>query len=84
MEGRHIARQVIDAASDAFIGIDRTGLITDWNPAAERTFGYSAEEAIGEELADTIIPEGLREAHRAGSRASCRRASRGSWASASS
>jgi len=64
--GRAIARGVLEAASDAFVSIDSQGIITDWNPAAERTFGWPAGEAIGRQLAETIIPEDLRQAHREG------------------
>lgn len=41
------------------------GLVRDWNPAAERLFGYTHAEAVGHELADLIIPHALRERHRA-------------------
>lgn len=44
--------------------MDAGGKITDWNPAAERLFGYAASEAIGVELAGLIIPGPLRDAHR--------------------
>jgi diguanylate cyclase (GGDEF)-like protein/PAS domain S-box-containing protein len=39
------------------------GFITDWNPQAEATFGWSREEAVGRVLSDTIIPPRYREAH---------------------
>ena len=59
-------RQIIDTAHDAFIAIDSSGRITDWNPQAEAIFGRTSEEAVGRDLADTIIPEEHREAHRRG------------------
>jgi PAS domain S-box-containing protein len=59
-------RQILETAHDAFISIDDTGTITDWNPQAEATFGWSRDEAIGRRLADTIIPLAMREAHRNG------------------
>ena len=62
--GSDLAAQVIAAASDAFIAIDHEGVIPDWNPAAEAMFGWTAEEAVGSSLAETIIPPGLRSAHR--------------------
>jgi len=43
--------------------MDAQGLITDWNPAAETTFGWSREEALGRVLAETFIPKGSRDAH---------------------
>jgi PAS domain S-box-containing protein len=46
--------------------MDAAGLVMDWNPQAERSFGWTREEAIGRELASLIIPEGLRDAHREG------------------
>jgi two-component system cell cycle sensor histidine kinase/response regulator CckA len=57
---------VVDAALDAVVGMDASGAITEFNPAAERTFGYARIEVIGRSLADTLIPERLREAHRLG------------------
>ncbi len=59
-------RAVIDNAYDAYVCIDEDGLIIDWNLQAESTFGWSAEEAIGQSLDDMIIPEIHRKAHRAG------------------
>ena len=46
---------------DAIIGMDHAGLITEFNPAAERMFGYSRDEAIGRELAELLIPRELRD-----------------------
>jgi PAS domain S-box-containing protein len=54
---------VVNTAHEAFVGMDVAGVITAWNPAAEVTFGWTAEEAIGRRAADTIIPEEFREAH---------------------
>jgi PAS domain S-box-containing protein len=47
---------ILMAALDCIISADATGLVTEFNPAAERTFGYSREEAIGRKLTDLIIP----------------------------
>ncbi|WP_445189162.1 PAS domain S-box protein [Pseudonocardia sp. Cha107L01] len=57
-----LARAILAGASDAIIATDRAGVITLWNPGAERIFGHPAEEAIGQSL-DLIIPERLRLAH---------------------
>ena len=46
--------------------MDRDGLITDWNPQAQASFGWSRDEVLGRELAETIIPERDRDAHRRG------------------
>jgi PAS domain S-box-containing protein len=56
-------RSVIDTAHEAFVSMDADGMITYWNPEAERTFGWSREEAIGRVLAETIIPEQHRDSH---------------------
>ncbi|APR78790.1 Sensory box histidine kinase/response regulator [Minicystis rosea] len=57
---------VLDAALDAIVTIDAAGRVTEWNPAAERAFGYPRENAIGRVMAELIIPPSLREAHRLG------------------
>jgi PAS domain S-box-containing protein len=57
-----LARAILGTASDAIIAADRDGVITSWNPGAERIFGHPAVEAVGRSL-DLIIPERLRAAH---------------------
>jgi PAS domain S-box-containing protein len=57
------ARLLIDTAPDAFVGVDSTGLIITWNSAAERTFGWTRDEAIGRSLVETVIPPAFRGAH---------------------
>ena len=59
-------RAVLEGAHEAFIAMDARGVIIDWNPAAEATFGWSRREAVGRMLVDTIIPERYRESHRSG------------------
>ena len=49
-------RLIIDTALDAVITMDSVGLITEWNAQAEQMFGWSAHEAIGRDMVDTIIP----------------------------
>ena len=41
---------IVTSSADAIIGETLDGIITDWNPAAERLYGYTAEEAIGQHL----------------------------------
>ena len=65
-ESEQLARGIIDTALDAFIQMTEDGAISDWNPQAETIFGWSRDEAIGRKLGDLIIPEQLRDAHRAG------------------
>ena len=59
-------RAILDAANEAFISMDTSGLITGWNAQAEQTFGWSRTEAIGRSLAQTIIPGPSRDAHEQG------------------
>jgi PAS domain S-box-containing protein len=61
-------RSMLASSLDAVVAIDTSGRITDFNPAAEAMFGFSADRAIGEQMADLIIPHALRDAHREGMR----------------
>ncbi|GHD44095.1 PAS domain S-box-containing protein [Marinobacter persicus] len=54
--------RLIEQNPDAMIFADTEGRILVWNEAAERVFGFTKEQAIGESL-DIIIPEKLREPH---------------------
>jgi PAS domain S-box-containing protein len=57
---------VLDTALDGIVSIDHRGRITEFNAAAERMFGYGRAAALGRDLAELIIPEPQRAAHRAG------------------
>jgi PAS domain S-box-containing protein len=57
---------ILDSALDCIVTIDHQGCITEFNPAAERTFGYRRDEVVGRNLADVIVPASLREQHRRG------------------
>jgi PAS domain S-box-containing protein len=59
-------RAILEAALDAVISIDQFARVTYVNSAFERTFGFRAEEVIGRDLAEMIVPPSLREAHRRG------------------
>lgn len=59
-------RTVIESAHDAFVAMSADGRITDWNRQAEETFGWTRQEAIGQQLESLIIPPRYREAHVAG------------------
>jgi PAS domain S-box-containing protein len=50
-------RTLVQVAKDAIISTDAEGRILLWNPAAERIFGYSHEEAIGSRLTDFLNPD---------------------------
>lgn len=51
---RHLA-EVVKGTQDAVFSKDREGIVTSWNPAAERLYGYSAEEAVGRHIS-FIVP----------------------------
>jgi PAS domain S-box-containing protein len=57
---------ILDAAIDCIVSMDHEGRVVEWNPAAERTFGYSRAEALGRQMVELIIPERYGEAHRNG------------------
>jgi len=61
-----LSRAILDSALDCIITIDGTGCVREFNPAAERVFGFTRAEAIGHELAELIIPPRMREQHRQG------------------
>jgi two-component system, cell cycle sensor histidine kinase and response regulator CckA len=60
------AAAIVEAALDCVISIDAEGRLVEFNPAAERTFGYRREEILGQKMYELIIPEELREAHKKG------------------
>ncbi|HKO14790.1 MAG TPA: ATP-binding protein [Gemmatimonadaceae bacterium] len=53
----------IEVALDCIVSIDQDGRVLEWNPAAERTFGYTRAQALGREIGQLIVPPGLRQAH---------------------
>ena len=59
-----LSKAVLEASVDCVIAIDTEGRIVEWNPAAERTFGYSRAEALGSELARMVIPPAERRTQR--------------------
>jgi PAS domain S-box-containing protein len=65
-ESAELSRGIINTSLDAFVQMNETGAITDWNAQAEKLFGWSRNEAIGQKLAALIIPEQHRAAHRTG------------------
>jgi len=62
MNPSQIAQALLASGADAIVATDRDGIIRHWNPGAERIFGHSAAEAVGQSL-DLIIPENLRARH---------------------
>jgi two-component system cell cycle sensor histidine kinase/response regulator CckA len=65
-QSEHRTRLIIDTALDAVITMDAAGHITDWNTQAEKIFGWSREEVLGQRMVDTIVPLKHREAHQKG------------------
>ncbi|MBD8532462.1 MULTISPECIES: ATP-binding protein [unclassified Massilia] len=51
---------IVEAAQDAFVGVDMRGLVTDWNSAAERMFGWKRAEVLGWPMPELIVPERFR------------------------
>ncbi len=70
-EAEHDARNsrarndaILEVALDCVVLMDESGHVAQFNPAAERTFGYSAAEAVGQDLAELVVPAEHRETHR--------------------
>ena len=61
-ETKQYLEQLIRSAGDAIISVDGEGNIRGWNPAAERIFGLSASQAVGQTFASLLPPEPYRAA----------------------
>ncbi|PWC76892.1 PAS domain S-box protein [Azospirillum sp. TSH64] len=61
-ELRQLGLALLNSPAEAIVYSDREGLIRFWNAGAERVFGFTAEEALGQSL-DIIIPERQRQRH---------------------
>ena len=48
-------RAIVESAPEPFLGVAEDGAVLTWNPAAERTFGWTAEEALGQSIRDLIV-----------------------------
>lgn len=55
-------KQLVAAVGDAIVAADASGAMTLWNPAAERMFGFTEQEALGQSL-DLIIPQRQQQRH---------------------
>jgi PAS domain S-box-containing protein len=62
-ESEERVRAIVESALDAVVTMNHRGEIVQLNPASEKIFGYSRDEAVGKRLVDLIIPERLREDH---------------------
>jgi two-component system sensor histidine kinase/response regulator len=67
-EDQKRTRLIVDSAYDAYVAMDASGFIIDWNRQAELTFGWPREQAVGRLLHELIIPPSHRAAHVAGMR----------------
>ncbi len=56
----------IDTALDAIVTADQQGRIIEWNVQAEKTFGWTRDDALGRNLVDLVVPPALRDANRQG------------------
>lgn len=54
---------IVESSDDAIIGLTLAGVVTSWNPAAERSYGYNAAEMIGQRLT-RVVPSELHDAER--------------------
>jgi PAS domain S-box-containing protein len=59
------ARAILDTAYDGIVTMDEAGRIVEFNAAAARIFGFSADQVVGRLVSDTIIPDNQRAAHKA-------------------
>jgi PAS domain S-box-containing protein len=59
---------MLEASLDCIVSMDHEGRVVEFNAAAESLFGYSADEAVGRDMAELIIPPSLRDRHREGLR----------------
>ena len=59
-------QSVLDTALDAVVVMSTDGTVVGWNGIAERSFGWSADDALGRRLSELIIPPGYRDDHERG------------------
>ena len=64
--GDALMTAMLASSLDCIVAMDHEGRVLEFNPAAERTFGYTRVQAVGSELGALIVPEHLRDAHRRG------------------
>lgn len=57
---------ILEAALDCIVSMDHNGCLVEFNPMAEKVFGYERADVLGKEMAELIIPPHLRDQHRQG------------------
>ena len=62
----HHTRTIIETAQKAYVAMDTTGRITDWNTRAEEVFGWRRDEVLGRTVEETLVPPALRPRHAEG------------------
>jgi PAS domain S-box-containing protein len=63
---QHRVKVILEHSHDAFIAVAPDGVITDWSAKAEALLGWSTADAVGQQLAEMIVPPEFRAAHHAG------------------
>ena len=58
---RDLLAAIVESSEDAIVSKTLDGIVTSWNKAAERMFGYSAAEMLGQPIALLASPEGANE-----------------------
>ncbi|HLH97603.1 MAG TPA: PAS domain S-box protein [Xanthobacteraceae bacterium] len=66
LDSERLARGIVETALDAFIQMDESGIIREWNAQAQKVFGWARDEAIGKAMSDLIVPERYRSRHQDG------------------
>jgi PAS domain S-box-containing protein len=56
-ENERMARNIVETALDAFVQTDESDAILNWNPEAERIFGWPREQVLGKKLIDLVVKE---------------------------
>ena len=57
---------ILDASLSGIVSCDSQACVTEFNPAAERMFGFTRSEALGRDIAELLIPQGMIETHKQG------------------
>lgn len=65
-DNEHRLRAVLRNSHDAFVAIDESGDVVEWNPAAEALFGWPSDDALGQPMVELIVPPAHRRAHAEG------------------